>query len=140
MLRKILLTASLLLVFSCQEKRPDDVLDRDTYKQVLKDIILSDIVKNELKRTDTIPVKTLAMVYAKYNIDSTSFKKTTDYYSRHPKVFVDIYKEIKDAFQQKVDSLEKANPGVKNDKPVKKAKITLPESILNMKKKIKGQD
>ena len=127
-----LITYSLFFLFlsSCNDKRPDGVLDQETYKNVMKDIIMADVVKHELRKNDSIPLQTLAMVYKKYDVDSVSLQKTTDYYAEHPKVLVKLLQEIKDEFQKKVDSLKQKKPNKSNKKLPISDKIKLPKSLL----------
>ncbi len=100
------------LFWSCH-KKPSKILDRNTYKQILKEMILANLIEQKINRNDSIMKEIKLLVYNKYNIDSTLLKKTTDYYSRYPDKLHKIYSEIYAEFKQKSDSLEKIIPQIK---------------------------
>ncbi len=128
-----------LFLLSCNDKRPDGVLDQKTYKNVMKDIIMADMVKHELLINNSSSSNTLATVYKKYNIDSVSLQKTTDYYAEHPKVLVKLLQEIKDEFQKKADSLKEKNPNKSAKKLPISDKIKLPKSLLKKVRESSGK-
>jgi hypothetical protein len=128
MSRNILFVFLLLSSFlSCKNKESvHQVMDKTTYKNVLKEIILSNITNNEISPHYTIDYDLLQLVYNKYGIDSLMLKKTTDYYSRQPEVLEQIYQEIHTEIKKIKDSLEKLKP-----KPAPKSdSVKIKKSIL----------
>jgi len=117
---------------ACKQKHStDEVLDRNTYKAVLKEIILANSLSRTLERKDsTAGKKLLGLVYKKYHIDSLKLKKTTDYYSGKPEILTEIYQEIKDEFSRQKDSIEKLIVPAK----IRTDSIKIPKDILNRKK------
>ena len=123
-----------VLLFGSCHKKTSEIIDRHTYKQVLKEIILANMVEQKFNKNDSLKGNIKLLVYKKYNIDSTLLKKTTDYYSQHPDKLHKIYSEIYSEFKQKSDSLEKIVPHLKpkNDQ-IKIEKEQL--DLINIKKK-----
>ena len=133
-MRKLILFFLIASFFvSCHKKSPE-IIDRHIYKQVLKEIILANLIEQKFNKNDSLKKNIKLLVYKKYNIDSTSLKKTTDYYSQHPDKLHKIYSEIYSEFKQKSDSLEKIAPHSipKNDQ-IKIEKKQL--DLKNIKKK-----
>ena len=119
----------MIAVSACKDESAstEDVLDKDTYKAVLKEIILANSVAQQLKKKDTLIEKQIfGLVYKKYGIDSLTLKKTTDYYSKKPEILEEIYKEIKEEMEKKKDSLQKLVAPVK----LKTDSVKLPKNLL----------
>ena len=114
---------------ACKEKSAstEGILDKNTYKAVLKEIILANSIAQQLKNKDTlIDKKILGLVYKKYGIDSLTLKKTTDYYSDKPEILEEIYREINEEMKKKKDSLQKLVAPVK----LKNDSVKLPNNLL----------
>ncbi len=128
----------LILLFSlsaCNDaKKPDDVLDRNTYKQVLKEVVMVNVIRNQKKVKDSFHFNLLQLVYNKYHLDSLSMKVNSDYYARHPEILKEIYKEIKNEYQFQLDSVEKTDSINRKHINIKSKKkfdsITIPTNIL----------
>jgi hypothetical protein len=126
-MKKILILFLLFSFFACKEKKeaiqkPD--INLAQYKSIMRDMILAQKVKEVIVSQDSLQVDPIAVVYKQYNIDSISLKKATDYYSRDPKIFVEIYSSIKNEFIKKLDSLEQ-NKDTVSKKIIKSDSITL---------------
>lgn len=138
MFRKLYLFLMLAwFLFACQGKaRPEGILDKNTFKSVLKEVVLANMLNEQQVVKDSFDSKPLELIYKKYQLDSLSLQKNMDYYTQHPEILEEIYKEIKKEFKQKVDSLGKKNPQ-KNDtlnkKKLKNPKFSIPKDILNRK-------
>jgi len=133
-MKKFIMIFSVILLFGSCHKKSSKIIDRHTYKQVLKEIILTNLIKENFTKNDSFKKNIKLLVYKKYNLDSTLLKKTTDYYSQHPDKLHKIYSEIYTEFKQKSDSLEKIvpQPKPKNDQiKIDKKKLNL----KNIKKK-----
>ncbi len=131
----------LLLIISLSACRNDNkvegLMDKSTYKQVLKEIIMADMLRNQKRVKDSLNFNPLQLVYKKYKIDSLGLKKNADYYAKHPEILTDIYQEIKAEFQAQLDSVEKAdsiNRPIKQKPKKKFDSITIPTNILNLGK------
>lgn len=133
MKKLIFILLSFLLLGACQ-KKAEKLIPKQTYKQILKEIILANLIQEKYQQTDSAGNNILTLVYKKYNIDSLSLKKTTDYYSKHPGELAEIYTEIHLEFKQKADSLNKLVPNNKSEKDEVKVK----KDLLHSKKLFKN--
>jgi len=114
MLRNFLLLLFFIFISCSGSPKEKNVLEPETYKNILKEIILANALSNNNEK-NTSSKKYMNLVYKKYNIDSISLKKTTDYYTNHPEILEKIYEEIEIELKQKLDSLE-INTTKKNKK------------------------
>ncbi len=131
-MKKTWILLIVIFLYNCQaEKKKSTVLDRNTYKKVLKELILTNVVKQQLEKEDTTAKYLLYLVYKKYHIDSLKLKESTDYYSNHPEILAEIYKEIYEDLKQKSDSLQKLSP----PKKPKTDKINISKKALKQSKK-----
>jgi len=128
-MKKLTIIFLSILVFGACQKKSSKIIDRHTYKQVLKEIILANLIKQKITKNDSLKKNIKLLIYKKYNIDSISLKKTTDFYSQHPDQLQKIYSEIYTEFKQKSDSLEKLAP---HKKP-KNDQIKIDKKILDLK-------
>ena len=128
-MKKFIMIFSVILLFGSCHKKSSKIIDRHTYKQVLKEIILANLIEQKFNKNDSLKKNIKLLVYKKYNIDSISLKRTTDYYSRYPDKLHKIYSEIYNEFKQKSDSLEKIAP---HSKP-KNDQIKIDKNQLNLK-------
>jgi len=129
-MKNILFLILLSLLGGCKQTKSENILDKETYKNVLKEIIFANLIKqNIIKDKDSIDQNLMEMVYKKYHIDSLKFKKTTDYYSAHPEKLTKIYTQIYNEIKQVSDSLENITP----KKEPKTDKIKIPKSVLKTK-------
>jgi protein-tyrosine-phosphatase len=138
MFRKLILIFIFSIV-SCGKNHQTKVLDQKTYKMVLKEIILSNIISKQIKQKDSQQIDLLPLIYKKYHIDSLQLKKTTEYYSNKPEILEQIYAEIEKEFNQINDSLEKIKPSKKKFKTdsIKIAKEKIDMKKIKNKQKIK---
>jgi len=136
-MKKYWLLFILFALFACQNKQePKNILDRTTYKNIMRDLILAQKTKEVIRTQDTTFPDPIALVYKTYGIDSIKLKKSTDYYAKNPKFFEEIYTEILKELQHKKDSLSKIIDSLHN--PVKIRRKRIPknntDSILINKK------
>ncbi len=128
---------TILIVFWSCNKPNDKLIPKQTYKQILKEIILAGLIREKYPQKDSVSQNDiLLLIYKKYQIDSLQLKKTTGYYSRHPEELAKIYAGIHAELKQISDSLDKLVP--KKKKPVND-KITTKKNFLHFKKFIKSK-
>ncbi len=133
----------LISVFSCgkkQEEKKTYILNKEQYKSIMKDLILAQKLQEVIVKEDSLGLDPVALVYKQYHTDSLQLKKATDYYTKDPQIFVDIYTSIKKELKTKLDSLEKnidsaGRQKIKTDSiKIKKGVI---DKIFNKKRKDK---
>ena len=109
-MKKILVLVLFSVSMACQQKQAEQIIDKNTYKSVLKEMILSNQVKQQTKNQDSLNNNWTLLIYKKYKIDSLKLKNTTNYYSNHPEELEKIYEEIYNDLKATSDSLEKLRP------------------------------
>src|SRR5690625_3381192 len=88
-----------LLTISCQDielpERPEDLIDRDTFSEILVDTYLSNAARN--KNYQDIQEQNIRLekyIYQKYEIDSLQFAKSNAYYSSDLDGYLEIIKVV----------------------------------------------
>ena len=127
-MKNILFLILLSLLGGCKQTESKNILDKQTYKNVLKEIIFVNIIQQEIQQNDSLKKNLISLVYQKHHIDSIQFRRTTDYYSKHPEQLAKIYDEIYLEIKKVSDSLEELSP-----KKPKTDKIKIPKNILKTK-------
>ncbi len=141
-MKKLFFIYLLIGLTACQNtEKPKDILDKDTYKKIMKDLIIAKKTQEVLKHKDT-SIHPVLLVYKTYKVDSIILKKSTDYYSKDPAFFKEIYAEILNELKHKKDSLTKIidslhKPGIiqkSRKKKLKSDSIRIKKPIELLKK------
>ena len=97
-----------LLFVSCSSETsvPNDLLQPDKMTDVMEDIYLSEGIVANIGSQDRAAERQMAIdyysvVYKKYKVDSTIFRKSFDYYSMHPKLMQEIHEQVIDRLSKK---------------------------------------
>jgi hypothetical protein len=104
----ILLT--LLVIGGCESSKPGkDLIPPETLVPVLIDIHLvyalqsSAMIRDLAREVDSID--TYSYIFDKYDVTRVQFDSTVAWYSRHPKLFTDIYDQVVMQLSRMNDSL-----------------------------------
>jgi hypothetical protein len=105
-LRKIIPYSIVLLVLvSCykfkEPQKPKNLISKADMVNILIDlkIIASITAGDDVKVLDSNQVQSQKYIYKKYNIDSTQFALSNNYYAFHLKDYEDIYFKVKDSLE-----------------------------------------
>ena len=100
MVNKIIIWSSILfLLFSCEAKVPEDVVDKDTMENLLYDYHLAQALAK--KEGDSVDYRTRLYtdaVYRKYGLSEDQFNHTMEWYTRNSEILFKIYKKVDDKF------------------------------------------
>lgn len=101
----------LILFMGCHDQRafdkPDNVIEVETMEQILYDIALMQSMKsNNYTAQEMQKYFTEDYIYIKYNIDSLQLAENEIYYSKFPKIYLDIHKKILSRLTRLKDSME----------------------------------
>lgn len=127
-----------LVVFSCNniEKpaKPDNLISRDKMVDVLTDISLMTAAKGINKRLlEENAINPQNYIYEKYNIDSTQFAESSNYYAYDIKDYEKIYLKVKERLEMQKEKIAALQEKEKKEKDsireVKKKEI---DSIKNL--------
>ena len=88
-----------LLAVGCQDielpERPDNLIDRDTFSEILVDTYLSNAARNKsYQDIQEQNVRLEKYIYQKYGIDSLQFAKSNAYYSSNLDGYLEILQEV----------------------------------------------
>lgn len=95
----------LFVVTSCykfkEPEKPKNLISKADMVNILIDLklIASVTAANDIKVLDSNYVHSEQYVYKKYNIDSTQFALSNNYYAFHLKDYEDIYTKVKDSLE-----------------------------------------
>src|SRR5690554_1175168 len=103
--KTIFLGLFVILHFSCsyqlkENEAPDDLIPKDTFTLVLQEVM---IVESYFKSQEanvnsfyqTLPAA-MHPIFEKYNIDSSRYVKSMNYYTTQQEFLIEIYNEIQD--------------------------------------------
>jgi hypothetical protein len=109
----ILFFSALLFLSACKlDKTPDGIIKQDKMISLLTDIHLVDGSLYNVPSSNPDSMYkygngNFVVLFKKYNIDSTQFKKSLKYYSFRPEQLDKMYTQILKNLQDKVDSINK---------------------------------
>lgn len=102
-----LLYLGLLLIYSCGDSRPKDVLSFNDMRAVMWDIMRADqfmgdfiFAKDSAANKTAVSAEWYGKVLALHGISQQAFKKSYQYYSAHPK----LLKDLMDSVSKQVDT------------------------------------
>jgi hypothetical protein len=84
-----------------EPEKPKNLISKADMVNILIDLklIASVTAANDIKVLDSNYVQSEQYVYKKYNIDSTQFALSNNYYAFHLKDYEDIYTKVKDSLE-----------------------------------------
>ena len=82
------------------EVPPDDLIQKDSFKMVLKDIMfVESAIKNEFNNVNVFykrMPKIADSIFDNYEIDSSRYRRSMDYYAKDQEKLLKIYESIQD--------------------------------------------
>ncbi|WP_100614092.1 DUF4296 domain-containing protein [Confluentibacter citreus] len=106
MLKKFIpYTIVLLFVVSCykfkEPEKPKNLISKADMVNILIDLklIASVTAGDDIKVLDSSNIQSEKYIYKKYNIDSTQFALSNNYYAFHLKDYEEIYTKVKDSLE-----------------------------------------
>jgi len=107
----LILFVPLFLMGSCQHDRPQkDLIEKDELIPLLIDLHMVYAIQSSIKfrnlSKDVDSVDVYTYIFEKHGVSKIVFDSSIAWYSRHPKLFTEIYDEIVMDLTQKQDSLE----------------------------------
>lgn len=80
---------------------PNDLIPQDTFTMVLQEVmIVESYIKHQQSNVNTynkLLPKAVVPIFDKYNVDSTRFTNSMNYYATHQKKMIEIYNQIQDS-------------------------------------------
>ena len=118
------------LLLSCQNikenKKPKNLIPQDTMVMVLTDLALFNSARNYNRRIlEETGIHPEDYLFTKYNIDSTQFRLSTEYYAKNYDDYQQIYKKVKGNLEGLKDKYQKLE-----DEQAKQEKIKLEREYM----------
>lgn len=117
-----------LFLISCNNvktPKPKDLIPKDTMVNLLLDMHLSNRSRNIKAINGKRKINYFPLIYKKYKIDSSRFKRSHEYYMKELPEYIAIYKKMEDSIVGLLKKDEK--------------QLKIKDSIANSKKKKKLQ-
>jgi len=108
-----------LIVSSCSNKmpKPDNLISEDTMADILTDLSLISASQGINKRVlEANGIESKAYILKKYNVDSTQFANSNEYYSNHIKTYQRIRSKQKARLNAKKTAYKKIEAEEKKEK------------------------
>lgn len=92
MIKSILIILSIVFFYSCKNSTPKGIIRQKEMQQILWDIARADALSQQLVRVDSTKsiagesIKLNKEIFKIHNITEEQFKKSYDYYTRHPDI------------------------------------------------------
>lgn len=125
-MKRLIPVLILLFFLSCSEKLPKGILPKDKMVNLLTDIHVIDGYSMTLM-PDSGALKLSSLyqsAFKKYNTDSVQFRKSLEYYTRHPEAIDSMYKAV----NRQLDRLE-AEENKRLDEEMKKREKAIRDSL-----------
>mgnify|MGYP006127150137 CR=1 FL=1 len=112
---KIILSILSVLLLACTAPKieiPTEILSETEFANMLKEIHLVEAAFELNKSKGVVNAKnnlanSYQSIYKKYDIDTSSFNKSLDYYAKNPKILESIYSRV---LEQLTDERSTLNP------------------------------
>ena len=110
-MRNFILLVFLIIMMSCQENKnfdkPENLIDVPTMENIVYDLLLMQSIQSNAYTADQMETYFgNEYIYLKYNIDSLQLAVSELYYTKFPKVYLDIHKKVLARFTKLKDSME----------------------------------
>ena len=107
----LILVVPLSIMVSCHRDKPQrGMLEKDELIPLLIDLHKAYAIQSSVKfrkiSQDVDSVDVYAYIFDKHNVSKVVFDSSIAWYSRHPKLFTEIYDEVVMDLTQRQDSLE----------------------------------
>ena len=101
----------LLVLLSCCTsntiyKKPKDLIPKDTMALLLTDLFIASSSYYKKRKEMGKEVNYMSLVYDKYGIDSSRFRKSNRYYTSRIDEYDALYKKIKSDLEARIEILE----------------------------------
>ena len=94
-----------IFIIGCSSNAPEDLISEEKMESIIFDIMILNASSNYDLKIDNNMISD-ELIYRKYNIDSAQFYDSELYYSRNPRIHLNIYSNVKRRIQKSIDSLK----------------------------------
>ena len=94
-----------ILIIGCSSNAPENLISEEKMESIIFDIMILNASSGYDLKIDNNMISD-ELIYRKYNIDSAQFYDSELYYSRNPRIHLNIYSNVKRRIQKSIDSLK----------------------------------
>ena len=94
-----------IFIIGCSSNAPEDLISEEKMESIIFDIMILNASSIYDLKIDNNMISD-ELIYRKYNIDSAQFYDSELYYSRNPRIHLNIYSNVKRRIQKSIDSLK----------------------------------
>ena len=94
-----------ILIIGCSSNAPENLISEKKMESIIFDIMILNASSGYDLKIDNNMISD-ELIYRKYNIDSAQFYDSELYYSRNPRIHLNIYSNVKRRIQKSIDSLK----------------------------------
>ena len=92
-------------MIGCSSNVPENLISEEKMESIIFDIMILNASSIYDLKIDNNMISD-ELIYRKYNIDSAQFYDSELYYSRNPRIHLNIYSNVKRRIQISIDSLK----------------------------------
>ena len=89
----------------CSTNAPENLISEEKMESIIFDIMILNASSIYDLKIDNNMISD-ELIFRKYNIDSVQFYDSELYYSRNPRIHLNIYSNVKRRIQKSIDSLK----------------------------------
>ena len=94
-----------IFIIGCSSNVPENLISEEKMESIIFDIMILNASSSYDLKIDNNMISD-ELIYRKYNIDSAQFYDSELYYSRNPRIHLNIYSNVKRRIQKSIDSLK----------------------------------
>ena len=92
-------------MIGCSSNAPEDLISEEKMESIIFDIMILNASSGYDLKIDNDMISD-ELIFRKYDIDSAQFYDSELYYSKNPRIQLNIYSNVKRRIQKSIDSLK----------------------------------
>ena len=94
-----------IFIIGCSSNAPEDLISEEKMESIIFDIMILNASSGYDLKIDNDMISD-ELIFRKYDIDSAQFYDSELYYSKNPRIQLNIYSNVKRRIQKSIDSLK----------------------------------
>ena len=94
-----------ILIIGCSSNAPENLISEEKMESIIFDIMILNASSNYDLKIDNNMISD-ELIFRKHDIDSAQFYDSELYYSKNPRIQLNIYSNVKRRIQKSIDSLK----------------------------------
>ena len=95
----------LIFIFACTSNAPENLISEEKMESIIFDIMILNASSSYDLKIDNNMISD-ELIFRKHDIDSAQFYDSELYYSKNPRIQLNIYSNVKRRIQKSIDSLK----------------------------------